>query len=320
MEFIKGVLSTPVKTIIYGPEGIGKSTLASCWPEPVFIDVEGSTKNLDVPRFPDASTWMKILDDVDYVIHHPDCCRTLVVDTMDKAEIRCTEYILKDKDKNGIEDFGYGKGYVYLQEEFQKLLDKLDKVIACGIHVVCVAHAYMRKFEQPDELGSYDRWELKLSRKCAPITKEWADMVLFCNYKTMVVNVDDQGALKGKNKVRGGKRVMYSTHHACWDAKNRFGLPEEMGLGYEPLAKVINSDIPKPESSIAKLLRLMEEDGVSEFDMQNLAASKNWGVGSTTPVADYSEALVSFLLNDWPKVRDKAIEMRNQNLEEVPFN
>ena len=56
----------------------------------------------------------------------------------------------------------------------------------------------MRKFEQPDELGAYDRWELKLDKNTAPLVKEWADMVLFANYKTVVVNVDGQGALKGK--------------------------------------------------------------------------------------------------------------------------
>ena len=320
MEFIRGVLSAPVKTLIYGPEGIGKSTLAAAFPEPVFIDAEGSTRALDVPRFPDASTWQQIMSDVDYVIQHPDCCRTLVIDTMDKAEMRCTEYVLKSNGKSGIEDFGFGKGYVYLQEEFQKLLDKLDAVIATGIHVVCVAHAYMRKFEQPDELGSYDRWELKLSKKCAPITKEWADMVLFCNYKTMVVNVDGQGELKGKNKVRGGKRVMYSCHHPCWDAKNRFGLPEEMPLSYEPIKDIIKEDIAKPEKPVEKLLKLMQEDGISEFDLQNLAGSKNWGVGTTTPIEEYSEALIAFLLSDWPKVKEKALELKNSELEELPFN
>lgn len=320
MEFIRGVLSAPVKTVIYGPEGIGKSTLASQWPEPVFIDVEGSTKNLDVPRFPDASTWQSILADVDHVIHHPDCCRTLVIDTMDKAEVRCTEHVLKANSKTGIEEFGYGKGYVYLQEEFQKLLDRLDEVIECGIHVVCVAHAYMRKFEQPDEMGAYDRWELKLSRKCAPITKEWADMILFCNYKTLVVNVDDQGALKGKNKARGGKRVMYSTHHPCWDAKNRFGLPDEMELGYGPLAGIISTDIQKPEKPAAKLLRMMQESGIEEWDIQNLATGQNWGVGSTTPVDEYSDALASFLVSNWGIVKEKVTEQRQRDAEEVPFN
>jgi len=99
----------------------------------------------------------------------------------------------------------------------------------------------MRKFEQPDEMGAYDRWEMKLQKKTAPMVKEWADIVLFANYKTYVVNVDGQGAEKGTNKARGGKRVMYTTHHPCWDAKNRHDLLDELELHYSEIAHCIPS-------------------------------------------------------------------------------
>jgi hypothetical protein len=82
------------------------------------------------------------------------------------------------------------------------------------------------------------------------MVKEWADMVLFCNYKTMVVNVDGQGAQKGKNKAQGGRRVMYTTHHSCWDAKNRYGLPDEMPFEYESIRHIVessNAGIPVSE-------------------------------------------------------------------------
>ena len=67
-------------------------------------------------------------------------------------------------------------------------------------------------------------------------------MVLFANYKTIVVNVDGQGAQKGKNKAQGGKRVMYTSHHPCWDAKNRYGLPEELPFAYQEIASVIEPE------------------------------------------------------------------------------
>ena len=69
------------------------------------------------------------------------------------------------------------------------------------------------------------------------MVKEWADMVLFANYKTIVVNVDGQGAIKGKNKAQGaGQRIMYTTHHSCWDAKNRHGLLDELPFDYNAIA------------------------------------------------------------------------------------
>lgn len=239
MKIIRGKLSGAKKVCVYGPEGIGKSTFASRFPDPVFIDTEGSTKDMDVARMEAPSSWQMLMEQVKYVKAHPETCRTLVVDTADWAEMLCMEAVCAQAQKSGIEDFGYGKGYVYLVEEFGRLLNLLSEVVDAGIHVVITAHAKMRKFEQPDEMGAYDRWELKLQKQTAPLLKEWADMVLFANYKTIVVNVDGQGAQKGKNKAQGGRRVMYTSHHPCWDAKNRYGLPEELPFDYQEIASVI---------------------------------------------------------------------------------
>ena len=239
MQIIRGKLPGAKKIVAYGPEGIGKSTFAAQFPDPVFIDTEGSTKDMDVARFPEPSSWTMILEQVSAVIRTPSLCKTLIIDTADWAEMLCTISVCDKNHKSSIEEFGYGKGYTYIQEEFGKLLNLLTDVIKVGINVVLTAHAKMRKFEQPDELGAYDRWEMKLSKGVAPMVKEWADMVLFCNYKTMVVNVDGQGAQKGKNKAQGGRRVMYTTHHSCWDAKNRYGLPDEVPFEYDAIRHIV---------------------------------------------------------------------------------
>jgi len=245
MKIIRGKIPGAKKTIAYGPEGIGKSTFAAQFPDPVFIDTEGSTKDMDVARMEAPSSWAMLMEQVRYVKTHPEICKTLVIDTADWAEMLCISHVCDSNQKKSIEEFGYGKGYTYVQEEFGRLLNLLEEVIGVGVHVVLTAHAKMRKFEQPDEMGAYDRWEMKLSKGVAPMVKEWADMVLFCNYKTMVVNVDGQGAQKGKNKAQGGKRVMYTTHHSCWDAKNRYGLPEEAPFSYDSIAHIMaDSTVP----------------------------------------------------------------------------
>lgn len=312
MQITKGRILSPIKTVIYGPEGIGKSTLASCFPDPVFIDTEGSTRQMDVARLPVPETWQDVLDEVKYVYQHPECCKTLVIDTADWAEILCSKKLFGD---NGIESPGYGKGYVMLAEEFQKLLSELEEVIKAGIHVVLTAHAAMRKFEQPDEMGAYDRWEMKLQKKTAPLVKEWADMVLFCNYKTTVVNVDGQGAQKGKNKVFGGERVMYTSHHNCWDAKNRFGLESPLPMEFGSIAALFG-DIPKPVPKWQQLQELMEKDGIDLFDMQNLVQIKGWA-SSLDPIETYSNDLLDFLIRDWEKVKTVIAEVKNK--EEIPF-
>ncbi len=240
MEIIKGKIKKAKKVVIYGPEGIGKSTFASRFPDPVFIDTEGSTNDMDVARLPRPTSWIMLLEELQYVEKNPGVCKTLVIDTIDWAEQLCVEHICAKHNKSGIEDFGYGNGYVYTKEEFGRFLNKLTDVIETGVNVVLTAHAQLRKFEQPDEMGAYDRWELKLGKKTqsqtSPLVKEWADMLLFCNYKTYSIAVDDKGK---KHKAQGGKRVMYTCHHPCWDAKNRYNLPEECELDYGVIAGII---------------------------------------------------------------------------------
>jgi GTPase SAR1 family protein len=243
----RGVIPTAKKVVIYGPEGIGKSTFASRFPEPVFIDTEGSTKHLDVARFPAPTGWEMLMAEVQEVIANPTLCRTLVIDTADWAEAMCTTYVCEKNHKPGVEDFGYGKGYVYVKEEFAKLLASLSRVVEQGVNVVLTAHAMMRKFEQPDAAGAYDRWELKLSKQVAPLIKEWPDMLLFANYKTIVSDVQKA---TGKGKVQGGRRVMYASHHPCWDAKNRYGLPDMMDFDYQAIAGIIDGVSTAPTAPV----------------------------------------------------------------------
>lgn len=240
MKIIRGKIPGAKKVVIYGPEGIGKSTFAARFPAPVFIDTEGSTKDMDVDRFEKASSWTMLLEQVRYVRQNPSACRTLVVDTADWAEQMCVADLCARYGKKGVEDFSYGNGYVYAKEEWGRFLNALEEVVEAGVNVVITAHAHLRRFEQPDEMGSYDRWELKIGKKTssqtAPLLKEWADMVLFANYKTWSVAVDDKGK---KRKAQGGARVMYTSHNPCWDAKNRYGLPEEVPFEYESIRHII---------------------------------------------------------------------------------
>ncbi|MEY8460999.1 ATP-binding protein [Eggerthellaceae bacterium 24-137] len=233
LNITRGVVPKAQKVVVYGPEGIGKTTLAAQFPDPLFVDVEGGSAHMDVARAEAPRSWAALLSTVDAVRAERPCA-TLVVDTADWAERLCAEHLCAKNKWASIETPGYGKGYTELAEEFGRLLDKLTELAEAGVNVVLAAHAAMRKFEQPDEAAPYDRWELKLQKKVAPLVKEWADAVLFLNYKTIVETVGEGFAAKGK--ARGGKRVMFASHHACWDAKNRWGLPDESPLSFDPIA------------------------------------------------------------------------------------
>ena len=243
MKITKGPKENkPVKCVVYGPEGIGKSTFAASFPDPLFIDTEGSTDLMDVKRFDRAENWATLLLQVHAVKQNPSLCRTLVLDTADWAERMCEDLVCRKSNQESIESFGYGKGYTMVKEEFARMLDLLTEVNGMGINIVITAHAIIRKFEKPEEMGAFDRYELKAGNKAgnqiAAILKEWADMVLFANYMETVVDVD------GKKKVQGGRRVMYTQHAPTWDAKNRYGLDMMLPFEFEKIAHCIPSIEP----------------------------------------------------------------------------
>lgn len=228
-ELVVGVQKQPVKAVFYGPEGIGKSTAGAQMPDPVFIDIEGGTNQLPVARMPRPTSWAMLLDEIRAVRDGKiPGCATLVIDTVDAAEALCKEHVITKNEWENIESPGFNKGFVVLAGEFGKMLDALSEVVEHGRNVVLLGHSIIGNVTRPDE-SMYTIFTMNLTdRKSAStnsMVKAWSDMLLFFDWK-VYVETDKQG----KGHASGGKRVMYTTHRVSWDAKNRFGLPDQMPL------------------------------------------------------------------------------------------
>ena len=320
LNITKGKIDRAKKVVIYGAEGIGKSGLAAKFPDPLFIDTEGGTAHMDVRRIEKPQSWEEMISVLKEVAATKDVCRTLVLDTADWAEQLIVSYLCTKYKQNSIESFGYGKGYTYLGEEFSRLLGALDMVLASGMHVVVTAHAKMRKFEQPDEMGAYDRWEMKLSKQVAPLLKEWCDILLFCNYQTFVVTSENN-----TQKAQGGKRVMYTSHHPAWDAKSRVQLSEVLELDYKhiahifsrgqtpsaaPVTQTVTQEMPalqlqipsENETSVDLFRGILKERGVTEEEIRQVVAARG-KYPLETPIDDYpDEFLYGYVIRYWDQI------------------
>ena len=309
LNITEGVKRTPVKCVIYGPESIGKTTLSSKFENPLIVDVENGSNSLNVRRIRCDKSWEELIAVVKEIVKTPGICKTIVIDTLDWAEYLCTKYVCEKYKKGNIDEFGYGKGYTYLTEEFKRLLDALDEAIDAGLHVVCNAHAKPRKFELPEEMGSFDRYELKLTKNTAPIVKEWCDCLLFCNFKTYVITDESN-----KKKAQGNKRVIYTSHSAVYDAKNRVGLPDEMEMDFANLKplfegkEAITKEEPLNEVA-SKIRKMCADSGITEDELKGVVALKK-KYPIETPIEEYSNDFVArWILPNWSKI----VEMIKSN-------
>ena len=56
----KGAKKSAVKCVVYGVEGIGKTTFASHFPNPLFIDLDKGSQRMEVDRVSPTS-WMELM-------------------------------------------------------------------------------------------------------------------------------------------------------------------------------------------------------------------------------------------------------------------
>ncbi len=242
----KGKQPKPRRTVIYGPHGVGKSTFAAQWPDPVFIQTEDGISDIDVASFPLA---IELLDAYNAVMElggggHE--FKTVALDSADWLERLIWKNVCTKEGKKAITDFPYGTGYGKATSIFSDVLNALNTCRDKGMNVVVIAHCEIKRFENP-EGDSYDRYVPKLHRDAASLLQEWADEVLFTNYKVNVRKTDANGFNKdGRGVGIGtGERVIYTTERPSHVAKNRLGLPDELPMNFAEYAKFL------PQSLVA---------------------------------------------------------------------
>jgi hypothetical protein len=244
----------PVFVLIHGVDGVGKTTFASQAPSPLFIGLESGTNQLDVTRLPTPGSYQEFLQQLTAVRVEAHGYKTLVLDTLDWLEPLIWTKICQEANVVSIEKFegGYGKGYVRALDYWREVVRNL-MAIQNRMHIITIAHTLVKKFDDPEQLASYDRYLVALQEKAAALMRQAVDAVLFANFKTKVINIREgvQGA-KGKGKG-SAERVMYTESRPAFEAKNRFGLPFEMPLDWKNFGAHVKAFYTPPVTDPAPL-------------------------------------------------------------------
>lgn len=247
MYINKGKRDRARRVLIYGENGVGKSTFASRFPNPLFLNIEDGVGDLDV----DSTSVIKSVSefisclisvwDTDY--------QTVVVDTVDWLEKLIFAEVAKEAGKATIDDIGFGKGYQAVANKWQSLFEGFGALWNQGRHIVFTCHEAIEKFSNP-EGDSYNYWKPALHIKGSGCVTEWCDEVFFLRYRTSTIQKDEGFGTKRAIAIGGKERVIVCNKQATVEAKNRLNLPDELHCFADLqkyLPKVVSKVTSKPE-------------------------------------------------------------------------
>jgi AAA domain len=233
-----GKQKVPPRICLHGTHGIGKSTLASKFPSPIFISTEDGIDSLDVTSFPKAQHINDVVNAIKTLLKEDHDFKTVVVDSVDWLisplieESVNTQYDEKQQ--------AYGKGQMYIAEEFRQILQGLDALRhKRGMNVVLIAHTAVVKFEDPRS-DPYDRYQPKLPKACNALLQEWVDVLAFCAFKVIIKKSDAKGFDTAKARgVTTGERLLHFVESPAYAAKNRYNCPDEIEMTFDNFASLI---------------------------------------------------------------------------------
>ncbi len=240
----KGREAQPPRIMIYGSEGVGKSTFAALAPNPVFVQTEDGLSEIDCSKFPLAKSFDDVVLQLQAVRDEQHDYGTVVIDSLDWLERLVWDRVCADYGVKSIEkaDGGYGKGYVHALTYWRQIVSLLNEIRARkGMAVILIAHAAVERFEDPEH-AAYDRYTPRLHKKACSLVCEWVDAVLFASRRMRVDSTTGKAAPVGAD---GGERVLRTNGSPACIAKNRFGLPTELPLSWSAFVEALKPGAAK---------------------------------------------------------------------------
>ena len=233
----KGIEHRPPRVIIYGGPSVGKTKFAIGAPNVFLIDADRGSHKFDTMRV-EPETWTETKEWIAAVESGEVKCDTLVLDSVTELENKLHKELFGDV---GIDSWekGFGRGDTHALMHVREMLASLERIWAKGKGIILVAHAQIRKYEDPLG-GSFERFEIAARPKLSGALKAWADYVLFAK-SDVTVQATKSGVNKG---VSTGVRSIYTSQSAAYDAKARGTnvFPEKLLLSWGDFMNAVKHD------------------------------------------------------------------------------
>lgn len=266
-----------VRVLVHGVNGIGKTKFGLDSPGPLFFSAERSLLPDEIPVI-EPTSWKDLLEMVDTLIKIPmEGCRSLILDTADWLEPKSVRHVCErdhfpPKRKLILPDgrpflkgYGYGDGSEVLVQEWRLLLAGLDRLhVTHGWNIIMLAHSGHHR-QKNAEGDDFDIIGPKLDKKVADLLCEWADAVLYAEFRKREIYAADPDDARSKAKyISDGERICWTQHRGAHRAKNRASIPASIPFSWASFARYALADV--------SALRKQVEERLSRLTDLELAA------------------------------------------------
>jgi hypothetical protein len=232
-------------TLIYGPEKVGKTSLAAEFPSPVLIQTggENTPQGIALESFGELSTFDSLMEAFEALFTEDHSFQTLIIDAVDGVGKLIEAETCKRNGWQSLEEPGFGKGYVEADSVWREFFDAMrglrdDK----GLKIVLIGHVEIKNFDDPAN-GSYSRFQPNLHKRPSDTLKAMCDIIIFLNNRVSITK-EKTGFGNDKTTANGvGQRVAFLEARPGYIAGNRYDMPDELkltkGKGYDAIAKYL---------------------------------------------------------------------------------
>lgn len=234
--------TNPPITLLYGVDGIGKTSLAAEWPNALYLPTEGERppSDVDMPTPGTIESLGALLNIFEELLTTDHDFKTIIIDSLDGLEPLVWEATCARLGVSSIEEPGYGRGYIEADSEWTEFMSACAALSRAGVYVVLLAHPDIIRFDSPTS-DPYSRYTVKLNKRANALVRERVDVVAFMNYR-ISIKEKEVGHKKTVTHAEGGKdRQVHLVEGPGFVAKNRFSMPDSIayrkGKGFEELSK-----------------------------------------------------------------------------------
>lgn len=235
---LRGKVMNPLKLIIYGDNGVGKTTFCAGARNPILWDLEGNSGHIEGV---DKKTDLFCLEDCEEylsdLLNHNHDYKTLIIDSLDSLETLFAEKITR---KHSASELGFGKSKDIWAKYIKEFIEKLNKLQRVKkMNILITANWKVKQVNNPMADG-YDRHDLRINEAFRTGFCTWVQCILLAMKDVIIDNTNTGGF--GKKKAKDIKRhVLYTSGSPVYYGKNVFNLPEKLPLEWEEFSNHVKN-------------------------------------------------------------------------------